>query len=598
VSRARKRKPGATPAPRARSTNSRQRQRLIDACISALHEFGPSRTTVEKVVAIANMSPGIVRFYFDSKAAMLVASLQFLAAEFEERLLLPVAGLEDRPVAALELLVDLYLDPDLASPRKVSVWYAFWGEASSRQEYYDICGQKDERFALLVRRLIERLIADTRQSQLDPDGIALGLIGVLEILWQGFAFQTEVTIDRAAAKHRCMAYLRSIFPGEFAPGRVADCAPGTAADARPLPRWSYDDPKLHAQERAVLFDGAWQIAGPRAELAVPDAYLAADVATERALIVRDAAGVVRAFRDNCPVAPHRLSARDHGVLPGVIECRLHGLKFALDGLPLGECPGGDLSGMDLQILGELMFVRASGAEPPTALRAVWFGTQPPSVAEMADSSEAVEVSADWKVVVEQWLSCMPGDAAERPGRSPWESTELQVPPAPGPKSAASESAPAFSWRARLATPPRGWSAARYVRLAAAGTPGAAAGASWQRVWLPPNQIIERRPDGLSIWQVLPIGPARSRVRRFDYTFCTTPRLARALRRLAARMTPALQPPALAVAASIQQGLVAFGYEPAGRGAPMRAQAAFRAWLRWRIPALRRERPATTRANSL
>ena len=201
--------------PRARNAHSRQRQRLIDACISALHIYGPSRTTVEKVVAIARMSPGIVRFYFASKAAMLVASLQFLAAEFEEQLLVPVTRLKSRPVAALELMVDLYLDPEIASPRKVSVWYAFWGEASSRQEYYDICGQKDESFASLVRELIERLIIETSQPHLDPDGIALGLIGVLEMLWQDFAFRTEADIDRAAAKRRAMAYLRSIFPGQF-----------------------------------------------------------------------------------------------------------------------------------------------------------------------------------------------------------------------------------------------------------------------------------------------------------------------------------------------------------------------------------------------
>ena len=186
-------KKSATPArtPRARNAHSRQRQRLIDACISALHIYGPSRTTVEKVVAIAKMSPGIVRFYFASKAAMLVASLQFLAAEFEEQLLVPVTRLKSRPVAALELMVDLYLDPEIASPRKVSVWYAFWGEASSRQEYYDICGQKDESFAALVRELIERLIVETSQPHLDPDGIALGLIGVLEMLWQDFAFRAR-----------------------------------------------------------------------------------------------------------------------------------------------------------------------------------------------------------------------------------------------------------------------------------------------------------------------------------------------------------------------------------------------------------------------
>src|ERR1700723_3373007 len=98
-----------------RASRVRQRQRLIDACISALHIHGPSRTTVEKVVAIADLSPGIVRFYFASKAAMLVASLQFLAAEFEEQLLVPVARLKSRPVSALELMVELYLDPEIAS---------------------------------------------------------------------------------------------------------------------------------------------------------------------------------------------------------------------------------------------------------------------------------------------------------------------------------------------------------------------------------------------------------------------------------------------------------------------------------------------------
>ncbi len=192
------------------------RQRLIDACISALHTYGPSRTTVEKVVAIAKMSPGIVRFYFDSKAAMLVASLQFLSTEFEEQVLNPVSRLKNTPVAALESMVALYLDPEIASARKVSVWYAFWGEASSRREYYDICGHKDESFAALVRDLVARLIRSSGQSHLDPDGVSLGLIGVLEMLWQDIAFQTEAKIDRKAAKAQCMNYLRSVFPGQFA----------------------------------------------------------------------------------------------------------------------------------------------------------------------------------------------------------------------------------------------------------------------------------------------------------------------------------------------------------------------------------------------
>jgi len=43
--------------------------------------------------------------------------------------------------------------------------------------------------------------------------VALGLIGVLEVLWQGFAFESEANIDRAAAVARSLAFLRSVFPG-------------------------------------------------------------------------------------------------------------------------------------------------------------------------------------------------------------------------------------------------------------------------------------------------------------------------------------------------------------------------------------------------
>jgi TetR/AcrR family transcriptional repressor of bet genes len=205
----------AAAAEGARPGRIRARQRLIEACISALHLYGPSRTTVSRVVSIAGLSPGIVRFYFNSKAALLVAALEYLADEFGERVLKPVAALKHSPVVALGLLVELYLDPEIASPRKVSVWYSFWGEASSRQEYLDICGQKDEDFARLVHELVETLIAQTGAGHLDADGVALGLIGVLEVLWQGIAFQSEASLDRRALVARALAYLRSVFPGQF-----------------------------------------------------------------------------------------------------------------------------------------------------------------------------------------------------------------------------------------------------------------------------------------------------------------------------------------------------------------------------------------------
>ena len=152
---------------------------------------------------------------------LLVASLEFLASEFEQRLLLPVSERIDDPVRALNLLVDLYLGAELASTRKVSVWYSFWGEASSRQEYYDICGARDAKFEALVHDLTRRLLEREPSGDVDADAIALGLIGTLEMLWQGFAFQTESAIERGGSRRRAENYLRSVFPHSFGRQRHA-----------------------------------------------------------------------------------------------------------------------------------------------------------------------------------------------------------------------------------------------------------------------------------------------------------------------------------------------------------------------------------------
>jgi TetR/AcrR family transcriptional repressor of bet genes len=296
-------KPPKTPA---RASRIRQRQRLIDACISALYVHGPSNTTVERVTAIAKMSPGIVRFYFESKAAMLVASLQFLSDEFEQQLLVPVSHMKQTPVAALQTLVDLYLDSQLASPRKVSVWYSFWGEASSRAEYYDLCGQKDESFAALTRDLIGRLIVQSGSAQLDPDGVSLGLIGVLEVLWQNIAFQKESEIDRAQVKGRAMAYLSSLFPGYFGPMSATATATATAtAAAVPVPA-AIAQPATGAAEH-------WQLVAHVAQLPLAG-RLRVEIAGRAACLIRGADARLSAHWADAPSQALLLCERDGFVL--------------------------------------------------------------------------------------------------------------------------------------------------------------------------------------------------------------------------------------------------------------------------------------------
>ncbi len=544
--RAAPRRAGAR-TPRPRLSAGRQRQRLIDACISALHIYGPSRTTVAKVVAIARLSPGIVRFYFKSKGAMLVASLRFLATEFEQQVLEPVGSLRHSPVQALQKMVELYLDPAVASTRKVSVWYAFWGEATAREEYLEICGQKDQRFADMVLELIGRMIEESGQRHLDADAIALGLIGVLEMLWQGFAFQAEEDIDRAAARRRCMAYLSSVFPGHF------------PAHGIPSARDSQPPPMNFAQERARCFAQAWQLAGHLQEIGTHGDYLTVAVATSRALVVHDGAQL-RAFHNNCPHQPHALAMARRGHLPGAVSCALHRLSFTLDGRSAGPAESAGLVEMGSLIEAGLILVNPAGtlAAPAlhdrtgTAVRAI----------DAAGVYTEFDVAADWKTAVEQLLLHRLPEHEAAGGLDQFSLPAFNVDPQQR----------LISWRA---TPAGGesWSAQRLGALVRGH-----AGIAWERQYLWPNLLLEYRPDGLSAIQVLPVAPGHSRWQCFDYRYATADAAERAIGFLAGRLACRALRLDIDLAASTQQGMAAPGYAADGPRPAVRAVAAFREFL--------------------
>jgi phenylpropionate dioxygenase-like ring-hydroxylating dioxygenase large terminal subunit len=498
---------------------------------------------------------------------MLVASLQFLAAEFEEKVLQPITRLKSTPVPALELLVDLYLDPEIASPRKVSVWYAFWGEASSRQEYYDICGQKDEGFAALVRELIGRLIDETSQPQLDPDGVALGLIGVLEMLWQDFAFRSEENIDRPAAKQRCMAYLRSVFPGQFAPPRGAR-EPAPRAAAGGFAGWAYGSPRAALLERDALFRGTWQIAAHVAQIPRAGDFVTVDLGAERIVVVRDTYGVLHALRNSCPEVPHALVVESRGHSAGTFRCQAHGFEFDFE----GRCVGGgrsNLTRLGLHTADHLVWVGPLRAQHPPRRQAaggnVPSGREAPGAAATITERE-IEVAANWKLLIEQWLEAVPADAA-----------------------------PAFSvdsitWSSRPLEGATSFSARRYRSLVKD-----AAAEAWLQRFVAPNQWLQWRPDGLTVIQAIPASPETSRLRLISVARSPPGPEARAAQYLATRLTHGTRASTRAVAESAQRGVTDFGYRTGPSLAP--ALSWFRHYLTAHVPALALERPPTER-NSL
>jgi nitrite reductase/ring-hydroxylating ferredoxin subunit len=161
---------------------------------------------------------------------------------------------------------------------------------------------------------------------------------------------------------------------------------------------------LLTAERERLFRPAWQVIGHEAEVRKAGDFLTGDLAGERALVVRDEKGMLRAFRNACRRRPHALATARTGSFSGVIPCAPHGLSYGFDGKLLHNGADGDLTPLEIKLKSGLILVRAAGAqrEGGPALTG-WEG-----FAELVPVSvQEVEVVADWKLLVEQWLEGAP-----------------------------------------------------------------------------------------------------------------------------------------------------------------------------------------------
>ncbi|HKN11130.1 MAG TPA: hypothetical protein VJ376_16870, partial [Pseudomonadota bacterium] len=285
---------------------------------------------------------------------------------------------------------------------------------------------------------------------------------------------------------------------------------------------------------------------------------------------------------SCPERPHALLTERSGRIVRRIACAMHGLEFGLNGTRSGsrnraDRTGGERTGgadradradragliaLELQIQDGWLLVRSAtgtGDAPPNLTG--WPEARPPQGVRPLGVGFDADVAADWKLLVELMLEAAPLDGV-----------------APG-------AADSIAWSCERGARATDWSSRRYRALA-----GPGADAAWHERFVLPNQLLESRPDGLSIWQAIPTAAGRSRLRRLDYTYCASEMSARAMQYLAARMCSRGRRSAIAVAESVQQAVARLAYPAAAAHPAPVGIRWFRARLTARVPALALDRP--------
>jgi AcrR family transcriptional regulator len=191
-----------------------RRGQLIKATIESIAKRGLSGTTMAHVTDGANLSQGTVNFHFTSKQRLFVETLKFLVDEHRTRWRKTIAKSGAKPEDQLLALVEADFHPNICNRKKLSVWFAFYGEAKYRAAYRDACAQIDSERLIETERLCRLLVEDGAYDNIDPGGFARSLEAFIDGLWLNMLVYSK-TFSRSEAKQECLAFLASAFPRHF-----------------------------------------------------------------------------------------------------------------------------------------------------------------------------------------------------------------------------------------------------------------------------------------------------------------------------------------------------------------------------------------------
>lgn len=173
----------AAPSPTKRQTAAAAtRDRLIEATIECMADYGPAGASVERITGRAGVSRGLVRHHFGSKQGLLLEAFRRLADEMRAAFGGEDPATEPDPVAALRTAIGNEFEKTVASPTRAHAWFGFWqaamGEAELRAVNEQLYAEERRRYSELFQAA-----ALQRGLQIDHREAGTALVALVDGAW-------------------------------------------------------------------------------------------------------------------------------------------------------------------------------------------------------------------------------------------------------------------------------------------------------------------------------------------------------------------------------------------------------------------------------
>ena len=564
-----------------------RREQLIAAAIKAISIHGLSNVTLNKVGDAAGLTASMVNFHFHNKQALLTATLKHVAREYTDACEVAIADAGDDPSAALMGLIAASFNPEICEPGRVSLWYAFWSESRTRQDYMDICGQSDTAFYESIHTMISQLAIRTN-STIDVHAATLGLTGMVDALWQNMLAVPD-TFNRASAIEVCRNYLMNLLPG-FAAEPALELAPDKAGEnthelPRTLPAWTYCSQSFFDKEMQSIHKPAWHIVCHVNDVPDNGDYTTFEGLGERAFVMRGEDGVLRAFHNVCPHRAHAVLKGERGSCKGIIRCPYHSWGFGHDGelkaiaaqktFPPFDNGEFGLKPLELEVFLGLVFIRfIPGGESVAERYGVYMDEMKPygfeDMVPIAPIYDEV-LKADWKNVWDNYLEDYHFPTGH-PGLFGLMTPDYDR--EPNDKTRTVRLSHAMREKTK-----GGWSAERYASLLPEMTHlPQNQRRRWSYFFMYPSVSLDVYPDTMDFFHVVPTAPGECRLRVGIYGKPNPSRELKAAQFLSSRIAWQVHSEDIALIESVQGGLSTSGYRTGLLGQKEIAAHALQRWV--------------------
>jgi TetR/AcrR family transcriptional repressor of bet genes len=188
-----------------------RRRQLIEATIDSIAELGFTDTTLASVTKRAELSHGTINFHFKSKEALFAETLGFLAREHYDHWHSAMKKAGSDPCKQLAAIIEVDFRHSICSPKKLAVWFAFWGQVKYRPAYSEVHNKYDEQRLIELERLLGEIVEDGGYDHVAPTTAARHIEALVDGLWLNLLLYPKAK-GRLEARNDTFSYLANLFP--------------------------------------------------------------------------------------------------------------------------------------------------------------------------------------------------------------------------------------------------------------------------------------------------------------------------------------------------------------------------------------------------